>query len=212
MKHADDIRREYGTRELNENNISSNPFTQFEIWFNEAINANITDASAMVLATVDDENIPDTRVVLLKFFDPHGFIFFTHYSSPKAIQAEQNGHVALNFYWAALSRQVRIRGYIERTSREISVEYFQSRPKESQIVTFASNQSAVIPDRDSLNIKVEILAAKYQNESVPCPEDWGGFRVLPFEFEFFQGRNHRLNDRIRYKRNDNKWEIERLSP
>ena len=205
-------RREYGKRELREEHISPDPFIQFEVWLTEALETDILDPTAMVLATVDENGTPDTRVVLLKQFDRNGFVFFTHYESPKAIQAEKIGKVALNFYWSNLARQIRIKGKIERTSREESEIYFSSRSKESQICAVASQQSACIASRLALEKQIEAISHQYDESKVPCPANWGGYRVLPTEFEFFQGRDNRLHDRIRYLKINQHWKIERLSP
>jgi pyridoxamine 5'-phosphate oxidase len=185
---------------------------QFEKWLDEALNVGMLDASAMVLATADEKGWPETRVVLLKSFDQTGFVFFTHYDSPKAKQAEKVGVVALNFYWRELSKQIRIRGQIERVSREESESYFSSRPRGSQISTLASHQSEVITNRDVLEKSIQQLTEQHQGKDIPCPTYWGGYRVIPFEFEFFQGRDNRLNDRIRYRLIGGKWKIDRLSP
>jgi pyridoxamine 5'-phosphate oxidase len=149
---------------------------------------------------------------LLKEFDRNGFVFFTHYNSPKAIQAEKTGVVALNFHWPLFSRQIRIKGKISRISTEESEKYFLSRPKESQINTLASKQSTVIPNRESFEKHIQELTAEYKNKEIHCPAHWGGYRVIPFEFEFFQGRDFRLNDRFRYSKTGEQWKIERLSP
>jgi pyridoxamine 5'-phosphate oxidase len=212
MKKIQSTRREYGNKELTDEEITVNPFTLFNTWLNQAIESGMLDASAMVLATVDENSKPDSRVVLLKDIDEQGFIFFTHYDSPKAAQAENSGTVALNFYWRELSKQIRIRGHIERISREASETYFASRPRGSQISTLASNQSTVIKNRDDLVKTVAQLTEEYQEQNIPCPSYWGGYRVVPFEFEFFLGRDNRLNDRVRYRLEDKQWLIERLSP
>lgn len=212
MKDIKSIRREYGKYELLESSLSPNPFHQFEVWLNEALEQGVLDATAMVLATTDEKGFPDARVVLLKEFDQHGFVFFTHYNSPKAIQAEKTGVVALNFHWPLFSRQIRIKGQIARISTAESETYFLSRPKESQLSTLASKQSTVIPSRKALEQHIKEVAAAYATKEIHCPANWGGYRVTPFEFEFFQGRDFRLNDRIRYLKVNDQWKIERLSP
>ncbi len=212
MKEIQFIRREYGKRALLETEMPAEPFTMFESWLKEALEENILDCTAMVLATADENGNPDARVVLLKDFDEHGFVFFTQYTSPKAIQAESRGKVSLNFYWRELSRQVRIKGRIERVSREESEAYFATRPRMSRISSLSTHQSAVIGSREELEKHVKELTDKYEDKEIPCPEYWGGYRVMPYEMEFFQGRDSRLSDRIRYRCVDNKWVIERLSP
>jgi len=212
MKKIESIRREYGKTELLEKNMSPDPISQFDIWLKEVLEEKLLDPTAMVLATVDERGFPDTRVVLLKGFDHNGFVFFTDYQSPKAIQAEKNGTVALNFHWREFARQVRIRGQIKRISRHESEMYFSSRPRESQISAVTSNQSAIIASRSELEKHVTEVAKQYHEKNIPCPDNWGGYSVIPFEFEFFQGRDDRLNDRIRYLKLNNHWKMERLSP
>ncbi len=212
MKNLQNDRREYGKRELREEMLLSNPFAQFEVWLKEALETELLDPTAMVLATVDEENRPDTRVVLLKQFDQHGLVFFTHYQSPKAIQAEKIGMVALNFYWSKLARQIRIRGSIEKISQEESQAYFSSRSRESQLCAVASQQSATLISREDLEKRMQEIDQHYQDKPIPCPDYWGGYRVLPIEFEFFQGRDNRVHDRIHYAQKQDRWEIKRLSP
>lgn len=212
MKDIPIQRREYGNQALDKASVSPNPFIQFERWLKDAAAIIDMDPNAMVLATVDDQGAPDTRVVLLKEFNTDGFVFFTNYNSPKSIQAEKSGHAALNFYWAPLARQVRIKGTIVKTSAVESDAYFASRPRDSQLSAHASEQSAVISSRAELENKLNEIAKKYEHHPVPRPAHWGGFRVIPSEFEFFQGRDNRLNDRIRYQKINNEWKIDLLSP
>jgi pyridoxamine 5'-phosphate oxidase len=212
MKNIQFIRREYGENALYEKDMPADPFIQFEQWFNDAFEEKILDFTAMVLATSDEKGLPDARVVLLKGFDHNGFVFFTDYNSKKSIQAEKTGIVALNFYWRELARQVRIKGNIQRIPRQDSENYFASRPRESQISTLASKQSTVVPSRASLETRVKELSNEYQTKEIPCPNHWGGYCVQPFEFEFFQGRDNRLSDRIRYVKSNDHWKMERLSP
>ncbi|EKD53665.1 MAG: hypothetical protein ACD_60C00162G0020 [uncultured bacterium] len=212
MKPFQPARREYGGRALEEKNMFSDPFQQFDQWMKDIFAMKTPDPTAMVLATVDEKGYPDTRVVLLKEFNQLGFVFYTCYKSPKALQAEAIGVVALNFYWPELARQVRIRGNIERISREESEKYFSSRPRDSQIATTASLQSTILANREELEARVNKARAEWGEKPVPCPAEWGGYRVVPFEFEFFQGRDNRLNDRIRYLKSGQAWEMERLSP
>lgn len=212
MKKLDSTRREYGQRALRKEQVSSDPFELFADWFKEVLNVVKLDPTAMVLATTDLQGNPDTRVVLLKEFNAQGFVFFSHYTSPKAQQVAHNTNVALNFYWHELSRQVRVKGHIEKVSRQESVTYFASRPRQSQICTVSSHQSEVIGSRTELEKHVQEIADQYQGKPIPCPESWGGFRVIPTEFEFFQGRDNRLNDRIRFLKINGHWQIDRLSP
>lgn len=212
MKNILSIRREYGDKELLEKNIKNDPFKQFEHWLQEAVDAKILDPTAMVLATIDNKGMPDARVVLLKGFDNNGFTFFTNYTSPKSIQAESHGFVALNFYWPELARQIRIKGAIKRIPREETEAYFSSRPRDSQIAAYISKQSTVISSREELEKRFIEVTKEYHSKEIPCPKEWGGYRVSPLEFEFFQGRDNRLNDRIRYLKVDHDWKIERLAP
>lgn len=212
MKDIHSIRRQYGQGHLYEKDASPDPFKQFESWLNVALNSNVLDATAMVLSTIDEQGHPDARVVLLKEFNSKGFVFFTHYNSPKGIQAEKNGFVALTFFWAQYSRQIRIKGNISRITREESVAYFQSRPIASQIGSLTSHQSQVIASLDELEKHYQELAKQYEGKTIPCPETWGGYLVTPFEFEFFQGRDYRMNDRLRYSKHNDQWKIVRLSP
>ncbi|MBV9575841.1 MAG: pyridoxamine 5'-phosphate oxidase [Gammaproteobacteria bacterium] len=212
MKDLQQHRREYGKRELREKSISPDPFVQFEAWLTEALESDILDPTAMVLATVDHQDMPDTRIVLLKQFDHHGLVFYTHYESPKAKQAENTGKVALNFYWSSLAKQIRIRGTIERIAREDSAAYFASRSRESQICAVASQQSTSVANREELERRVKATTAHYADQAVTCPANWGGYRVIPLEFEFFQGRDNRLHDRIHYLKVNQQWEMSRLAP
>ncbi|HEX4045599.1 MAG TPA: pyridoxamine 5'-phosphate oxidase [Gammaproteobacteria bacterium] len=204
--------RQYGTDRLAEDRLAPDPLNQFNQWLAEATQSSTLDPTAMVLATVDEQGLPEARVVLLKQVTEEGFVFFTHYTSPKARQAESSGVVALNFYWPALARQVRIKGQIKRLTREASVAYFATRPRESQISTAASQQSAVISDRSEWEQRMQAIATQYADQPIPCPDYWGGYCVVPYEFEFFQGRDARINDRLRYRLIKQQWQIDRLSP
>lgn len=204
------MRKNYEKGELLEDKIEKNPFRQFEIWFDEILNSNIYEPNAMILATASN-NLPSARVVLLKGFSENGFKFFTNYLSRKGKELEQNNNAALLFYWMEFERQVRIEGIIEKTSREESFEYFNSRPLESRYGALASNQSEVIPDREFLQKKFNQLKEQY-GENPPMLENWGGFILKPKLFEFWQGRPNRLHDRIVYEKNNNDWKIYRLSP
>ena len=206
------IRRKYGNQPLNEEGISADPFALFGLWLKEALEKDILDATAMVLATADEHGHPDARVVLLKEFDQNGFVFFTNYNSPKAKQAEKTGAVALNFHWPLFARQIRIKGTISRVSPADSETYFLSRPRESQLITLASKQSSVIENRDTFAKRIQELSEQHQDQVMHCPPHWGGYRVVPIEFEFYQGGDFRFNDRIRYLKINDRWKIERLSP
>lgn len=204
------LRKNYQRGELLESKINPNPFRQFEIWFEEVLIANIYEPNAMILAT-SFGNKPSARVVLLKGIDERGFKFYTNYSSRKARELASNPNAALLFYWMELERQVRIEGKVEKLSREESLEYFNSRPLESRYGALASNQSEVIPNREFLERKFFELKEKY-GDNPPMPENWGGYKLIPELFEFWQGRPGRLHDRIVYEKSEKSWKIYRLSP
>ena len=204
------LRKNYEKGELIESKINSNPFKQFEIWFEDVLNYNIYEPNAMILATAY-ENKPSARVVLLKGFDETGFKFYTNYNSRKGKQLSLNPNAALLFYWMELERQVRIEGKIEKLSREESLIYFNSRPLESRLGALASNQSEVIPDRSYLEKKYSEVKEKY-GDNPPMPENWGGYKLIPELCEFWQGRPNRLHDRIVYEKISEGWKIYRLSP
>ncbi len=207
------LRREYGEYSLDEQMMPMLPMTQFHQWFDEASLKEQEDPSAMTLSTVDVLGRPDARVVLLKGIVDDRFVFYTNYQSIKAQEMAENAHVALTFYWSTLVRQVRIRGEVSRADAHLSDTYFASRPYESQIGAMISSQSRVILSRDVLEKKYE--RAKIENPAsslVKRPAFWGGYVVLPYEFEFWQGRNNRLHDRIQYVLDKDVWKRMRLAP
>jgi pyridoxamine 5'-phosphate oxidase len=206
------LRREYSMRSLNEQEVDRNPFVQFQHWFDEAVRVETIEPNAMVLATSSPGGLPSARMVLLKGFDELGFLFFTNAESRKAEELHRNPHAALLFYWGELSRQVRIEGEVEAASRDESEEYFSTRPLESRIGAWASKQSSVIPGREYLEERVTRIKQQFPENDVPLPPFWGGFRVKPAAFEFWQGRENRLHDRLRYSRQGEGWVLERLSP
>lgn len=212
MTSIADLRKDYTLQSLNEADIDPNPFKQFQVWFDHAVRAELPEPNAMTLATASSNGIPAARIVLLKAVDERGFTFFTNYNSDKGQQLIENPHAALVFLWTELERQVRIVGSVEKTSTEESDGYFYSRPHGSRLGAWASEQSQVIPDRSVLEQRLAELKQQYENQEVPRPPHWGGFRVIPSEIEFWQGRSSRLHDRLRYRRLDNQWVIERLSP
>ena len=209
----DKLRREYTDAGLDEQDLDANPFKQFGKWFQEAINAKIDLPDAMTLATATSNGIPSARIVLLRGHDERGFVFYTDYESQKGKELAKNPNAALVFYWRELDRQVRITGRVSKVSRENSQNYFQSRPVDSRLAALASRQTEVIPDRKVLEERFKQLAAQYQDEEIPLPSEWGGYRLSPNMIEFWSGRPSRLHDRLRYTRqpNDN-WRIERISP
>ena len=199
--------------ELIESNVDPNPFKQFQIWFEQAEAAGSKLPNAMTLATATRDGVPSARVVLLKGFDERGFVFFTNYESQKGTELQENPIAALNFYWSALDRQVRVTGHVTKTSREESEEYFHTRPVDSQLGAWASRQSKVIGSREVLEERMRQLMSEYDGKQIPLPHYWGGFRLSPISIEFWQNRASRLHDRLRYTRQDNdNWLIERLSP
>ena len=207
------LRREYTDAGLDERNVDANPFKQFEQWFQEAINAKIDLPDAMTLATATTDGMPSARIVLLRGHDERGFVFYTDYESQKGKELAANPNAALVFYWRELDRQVRITGQVSKVSRENSNNYFQTRPVDSRLAALASKQSEVISDRKVLEERFKALAAQYQNEDIPLPSDWGGYRLSPNMIEFWSGRPSRLHDRLRYTReSDDGWRLERISP
>jgi pyridoxamine 5'-phosphate oxidase len=198
---------------LDEKEVERDPIKQFQIWLDDAIAANIPLAEAMTLATATPDGRPAARMVLLKQVDHNGFVFFTNYRSAKARQLDANPYAALVFYWPLLERQVRVEGRVVRTSAEESREYFQTRPRESQIGAWASDQSEVITGRDILEKRAQELETLYCDREIDCPEHWGGYRLNPDRIEFWKGRLGRLHDRILYELDSSGlWTINRLAP
>ena len=206
------MRRDFSSRTLDESSIENDPFEQFAFWLKEALASQIIDANAMALATVDAECRPSSRIVLLKGFDAGGFTFFTNYESRKGRDLAENPNAVLHFFWAELERQVIISGTAAKIPREESEEYFASRPLESRIGAWASHQSSRLENRRQLEDRVQELSERFADGNVPLPPYWGGYRIKPDRFEFWQGRASRLHDRICYELSDNGWEIYRVSP
>jgi pyridoxamine 5'-phosphate oxidase len=212
-KNLADIRTEYKAANLDEGDMLANPFEQFDKWFNEAIEAEVVEPNATVLATATPDGKPTGRVVLLKGLDEQGFTFYTNYHSDKGQMLAANPYASLTFFWAELERQVRIDGKVEKVSHEESDEYFASRPKGSQIGAWVSEQSTEIEGREVLDKKLQELNAHYSNKEVLRPPHWGGYRLMPETVEFWQGRPNRLHDRLKYqKKGDGFWKVVRLSP
>lgn len=213
IKNVADLRQEYTAATLDIEDTYADPIHQFEHWFADAIRAEVKEPNAFTLATINAEGRPRARVVLLKGIDQNGFVFYTNYSSAKAAELQAHPYAAMNFFWYDLERQVRIEGKIEKVSVETSREYFQSRPKSSQIGAWVSPQSKVITDRAVLDAEMERLSQQYANEDVlPLPPHWGGYLIRPDLIEFWQGRRSRLHDRVQYRLEKGRWVKELLAP
>jgi pyridoxamine 5'-phosphate oxidase len=207
-----DLRRDYQQAELTESSVLTSPFKQFEKWFEEAVKADLLEPNAMALSTVNTEGKPSQRTVLLKAYDDKGLVFYTNYTSRKAQQIELNHNVSLLFPWYTLERQVIIQGVAEKVSTKESLSYFLSRPHGSQLGAWVSHQSKVISSRSILEMKLQEIKEKFQEGKVPLPDFWGGYRIKPTSFEFWQGRSSRLHDRILYQLDNDQWSVNRLAP
>jgi len=213
MNPLTDLRREYASRALGEQDADADPIRQFTIWFDEALKSQLIDVNAMTLATASAKGEPSARIVLLKGADEDGFVFYTNYGSNKGRDLSENARASLLFFWAELERQVRINGSVTKTTTAESDQYFQSRPKESQIGAATSRQSRPVSNRSDLEQRYAEFAAKYKDSLVPRPANWGGYRVKPDTIEFWQGRKSRLHDRLLYTRQrDGSWSRSRLEP
>ncbi len=207
-----DLRGEVYNKQLIESEIDPDPFKQFSIWMKDALDSEIVHANAMTLATVNKIGKPSARTVLLKELDNTGFVFYTNYESDKSQELNENPNASLVFYWKEFERQVRIEGAVEKVSKRESEKYFKSRPLESKLGAWASKQSEVIPNREYLVNKFNEVKEKFNDSEIPLPPFWGGYRLLPDVFEFWQGREMRLHDRIKYTKEEKGWRIVRLSP
>jgi pyridoxamine 5'-phosphate oxidase len=211
-KSINNLRREYKLNKLSEETVKKNPFKQFELWLNDVIKLNLPEQNAMILATSDKNANPSVRVVLLKGLGNQGFKFFTNYGSKKGKNLSENTSASILFYWAELERQVRVEGKIRKLSRIESQKYFNTRPLESRIAAWASEQSKIIPDRNFLELQYKIFENNFSGKNIPLPPNWGGYILEPNYFEFWQGGENRLHDRICYKKQKGKWKIFRLAP
>jgi pyridoxamine 5'-phosphate oxidase len=211
--NLEDMRRTYAARSLDLADLKPDPFDQFDLWMREAIETQVLEPNAMALATADASGRPTLRTVLLKGFDRRGLVFYTNYESAKARDIATNPRVALLFLWLPLERQVNVTGRVEKISATESLRYFLSRPRDSQLGAWASRQSQIITTRSLLETKFAEMKAKFLQGEVPLPDHWGGYRVTPESFEFWQGRPSRMHDRFRYRlQPEVKWAIERLMP
>ena len=208
------LRKEYGLEDLRKETVREDPMSQFQAWFEAALEAEVPEVNAMTLATATPSGQPEARLVLLKDYDEHGFVFYTNYHSEKARQLDANPQASLVFWWRPLERQVRIGGTVARLSSETSDTYFRSRPRASQLGAWASPQSEVVASRDVLEKQMAEVRKQYEGREVPRPPHWGGYRLEPSIVEFWQGRPGRLHDRLRYRwqEEDGAWMCERLAP
>jgi pyridoxamine 5'-phosphate oxidase len=205
------LRRSYELDQLLESKINKNPFAQFKIWFDSVLKAKFIEPNAMTIATATKNGIPSARVVLLKEYDETGFTFFTNYGSRKGKELTENPRASLLFWWQEFERQVRIEGRVEKISKEESQYYFNIRPLKSRYGALASNQSEIVRDREFLENKFTELEKKF-GDNPPMPDNWGGYKLVPSKFEFWQGRRDRLHDRLCYEKKNKEWIVYRLSP
>ena len=207
-----DLRISYTKDSFSESDLLESPFDQFEKWFSEALKSKLDEPNAMSLATISPDGKPRTRIVLVKDFSKDGLIFYTNYESAKAKGMDVNKDVSVNFVWHPLQRQINIQGFTEKVDRKVSELYFHSRPRGSQLGALVSPQSTVIASRKVLEDRLAELDARYQDEPIPLPENWGGIRIIPTRFEFWQGRDNRLHDRFEYILQNDQWLSQRLAP
>lgn len=206
-------RKEYDLGELIEHSIDQNPINQFGIWMGDAVEAGTPEPNALTLSTVNMDGRPSSRIVLLRSYDENGFIFYTNFNSRKGSDISVNPYACMNFFWPELHRQIRIEGAVEKIPNEISDNYFNSRPRESRIGAWVSDQSGILDSREKLDMKFKEFVIRFENQEIPRPPHWGGYILKPRKFEFWQGRTSRLHDRIEYFSDSNGiWMTRRLYP
>ncbi|MBE7442533.1 MAG: pyridoxamine 5'-phosphate oxidase [Flavobacteriales bacterium] len=210
--YLNQIRRDFADKPLEEQSVNDNPFLQFSVWFEEAVNAQLLDPYAMLISTVDEIGLPHSRVVYLRNISDEGMVFYTNYNSQKGKNISASNKIAITFFWVELERQIRIEGTVKKVSEELSDKYFAARPRESQLGAWASNQSETIKNRAELEEKLKQFTEKFKGVDVPRPPHWGGYIVEPTKFEFWQGRPSRLHDRLIYIKNNSDWVISRIAP
>ena len=207
-----ELKKQYSDTGIDQNSVDSDPFKQFRIWFDQAIDSGIAEPNGFSLCTVSKDSTPSQRTVLMKSYDKDGFIFYTNHNSRKGQQLKERNTASMLFPWYELHRQINIEGKVERIDDRQSFDYFNSRPRGSQIGAWASRQSAVLANRQELMQQQQEMEDRFSDQEIPLPEFWGGYQIKPTRFEFWQGRTHRLHDRIVYTSVDGHWQIQRLSP
>lgn len=213
MKNIADIRKDYMLKSFDEKDAKANPFDQFDIWWQDAVTSNIDEVNALNLCTVDAKGKPSGRIVLLKGYDRDGFVFFTNYQSRKGQELLANPYACMIFFWKELERQVRIDGRIEKVTDQENDTYFFSRPEGSQVGAWSSPQSSIIENRQVIENNVKHYHQVFSNQPITRPPHWGGYRVIPYQVEFWQGRSSRLHDRLQYSlMEDGNWQLVRLAP
>ena len=206
------LRHDFAKQTLDKKDVNANPILQFEKWFKEAVEAKVNEPNAMTVATATADGKPSARILLLRNFDENGFVFYTNYTSRKGGEILKNPYASLLFFWPELERQVRIEGEMTKQSAEESDKYFNSRPRESKLGAWTSEQSRVVASRKDLDEEYEKISQKYPGENIPRPIYWGGYILNPTSIEFWQGRPSRLHDRLLYTKEKDSWKIERLAP
>lgn len=208
-----DLRKEYSTHGLHRDELHQDPFTQFHRWFEEASASGVIEPNAFFLATATSDGKPSCRAVLMKHFDENGLVFFTNYTSRKSFELEANPYAAATFWWGNMEREVRIEGHVEKTTQELSAEYFSRRPRTSQLGAWAAARSGTpLANKKSLEESYKKLEKQFEGLDIPLPHFWGGYRIIPDTIEFWQGSQARLHDRFLYVKGNSGWEITRLTP